>query len=272
MSPRHIAFLLVLSALAIGLHPAPARAQSAPNASQQALFDLINAERAKSGMRRLEWDGQLADSALSHARTMVEQGGLSHQLPGEPNLGDRIRATGLRFDAWGENVAMAGTLKDIHEALMSSPPHRANILSPKYNTVGVAILSHGRDLYAVENFANVYQPYTETQFRNALIAAFNEARRARKIFSVDVRLDPRLTQAACSANSDINSVLHNQPGATTLVIFSSSSPDKMPPDMLDAAGDSSLSRMNLGVCFRPGKEQGFASFRVVAAFYPGFRN
>ncbi len=222
-------------------------------------------------MRRLEWNEHLAESAFSHARQMVEHGQLSHQLAGEPDLGDRIRATGLRFDSWGENVALAGTVEEIHEALMHSPPHRANILDTKYNSVGIAILPRGRDLYAVENFANIYPEFSETQFRIALIAAFNDARKARKNVPVEVRLDSQLTQAACSDSSDTNRLLRNQPGAVTLVIFSSSSPDRMPPDMLEAAKDPNLSRMNLGVCFRPGKEHGFASFRVVAAFYPVIR-
>jgi uncharacterized protein YkwD len=268
MSSRRIAFILILLAFGVS----PARAQSAPNTSQQALFDLLNAERARSGVRKLQWDPHLAESALSHARRMADQGQLSHQFAGEPDLDHRIRATGLRFDAWGENVALAGSVEDIHDALMNSPPHRANILDPKYNAVGIAILPRGNRLYAVQNFASIYPSFTETQFRDGLIAAFNQARKARKTFPVEVRTDSRLAQAACSGNSDVNTLLRNQRGAVTIVLFTSSSPDKVPPDMLEAAGDSNLARMNLGVCFRPGKEQGNASFRVVAVFYPALRS
>ncbi|MFZ0820287.1 MAG: CAP domain-containing protein [Candidatus Acidiferrales bacterium] len=268
MAPWRFALILFLSAFIIY----PASPQSPPNADQQMLLNLINQERARAGVPKLEWNAHLAESAHAHCRAMVEQGYIAHQYSGEPDLGGRIRATGLRFDSWGENVALAGAVADIHEALMNSPPHRANILSTKYNSVGVAILPRGSSLFAVENFANVYQPLSEMQFTNALVAAFNSARKSRKTFPVEVRPDDRLTRAACSETSDIDAVLHNQPGAVTLVMFSSSSPEKMPADMLEAAADPKLLRMNLGVCFRPGKEQGFASFRVVAAFYPFIHN
>jgi hypothetical protein len=264
MISRRIALLLLLSAFAIY----PARAQSGQSSGPRELWEMINQERAKAGVQKLEWNDHLADSALAHVRRMVDQGRLSHQLSQEPDLGDRIRATGLRFDAWGENLALAANVEEIHFELMNSPPHRANILDKKYNSVGIALLFRGRDLYAVENFANVYSPMSELQFRDALIASFNEARKARKTSPVEGRPDSRLTQAACSGDSDMNRMLRNQPGALTLVVFSASSPQRMPPDMLSAAADPSLSRMNLGVCFRPGKDQGFSSFRVVAAFYP----
>jgi uncharacterized protein YkwD len=267
MIPRRIAFILFLSALAIY----PACTQSGQASGPREIWAMINQERARAGVARLEWNEHLADSALAHVRRMVEQGQLSHQLFQEPDLGDRIRATGIRFDAWGENVALAGNVDEIHRALMNSPPHRANILDTKYNSVGIAILPRGRDLYAVENFANVYSPISESQFRDTLVAAFNEARKAHRGAPVEVKTDSRLTEAACSGDSDINRLLRNQPGALTLVVFTASSPDKMSPDMLSAAGDSKLRRMNLGVCFRPGKDQGFSSFRVVAAFYPAVR-
>jgi uncharacterized protein YkwD len=265
MIPQRIALVLFLSTLAVF----PARAQSGQASGARELLAMINQERARAGVARLEWNDHLADSALAHNRRMVEQGQLSHQL--SPDLGDRIRATGIRFDAWGENVALAGNVDEIHRALMNSPPHRANILDTKYNSVGIAILPRGRELYAVENFANVYTPISESQFRDALIAAFNDARRAHRAAPVEVKPDSRLTQAACSGDSDINRLLRNQPGALTLVIFSASSPEKMSPDMISAAGDSTFGRMSLGVCYRPGKEQGFSSFRVVAAFYPAGR-
>jgi len=260
--------VFLFSAFACG----SAFAQTIRSPAQRLILNLINEERTKAGVHELKWNDQLGQSALSHARRMVEEGQLGHQLAEEPELGDRIRSTGLRFDAWGENVAAAGNPEEIHQALMNSPPHRANILDPKYNAVGIALLSHGRDLYAVENFATVYPALSETQFWNAIVTAFNETRKAKRFSIVGARADLRLKQAACSETSDLNVVFHGEPGAKNVIIFSSSSPEKLPPDMLEVASDPSLVHMNLGVCFRPGKEQGYASFRVVAAFYPALRN
>ncbi len=308
MRPRHFASIALLSSLTYGFHTAPARAQTSSNSSPQAaqqsdsqsgwqkfskpgaetssqiapnsqlplnaksLMNRINDERVSRGFSRLEWNDHLAESALTHGRRLVEQGRLSHQLPGEPDLSERIHATGLRFDSAGENLAVAGSVDEIHSALMNSPPHRANILDQVYNSVGIAIISRGRDLYAVENFARTYPSYSEADFRADLISTFNQARKAYKISPMEIHPDSRLQDAACSGATDTQAVLHNQPGARALVIFTASSPDMMPQDMLDAAADPNFYRMNLGVCFRPGKVQGNAGFRIVAAFYPGLHN
>jgi uncharacterized protein YkwD len=293
---RRIAILVLMSEFIFTIHPAPARAQSAQSSNQQtarqqdaqagwqrfsqpvsqanpqALMNRINEERTARGVPNLVWNDQLAASALTHGRRIVGEGHLSHQLAGEADLSERIHATGLRFDTAGENLAIAGSVEQIHGALMNSPPHRANILDQDYNSVGIAIIPRGRDLYAVENFARVYPTYSEGEFRDELISTFDRARKARRNFPVEIRPDSRLTEAACSQTSDTQAVLRNQPGARSLVIFTSSSPDMMPQDMLDAAADPNLSRINLGVCYRPGKVQGNASFRVVAAFYPGIHN
>jgi uncharacterized protein YkwD len=240
--------------------------------SSHALMNRINEERVSRGFSKLEWNDQLAESALTHGRRLVEQGHLSHQLPGELDLSERIHTTGLRFDAAGENLAIAGSVEQIHSELMNSPPHRENILDPDYNSVGIAIISRGRDLYAVENFARMYPDFSEPEFRNDLISAFNQARKAHKNPPIPIHVDSRLVDAACSGTSDAQGALRNEPGAHSLIIFTSSSPDKMPQDMFDAAADPNLARMNLGVCYRPGKTQGNASFRIVVALYPVTHN
>jgi uncharacterized protein YkwD len=308
MRPRPFAYFVVLSALAFGVHSAPARAQSAQNTNQQvaqqsdpqsgwqkfskpgtetkspapsspkmpvnsqSLMNRINEERVSRGFSKLQWNDQLAVSAFTHGERLVEQGRLSHQLPGEPDLSERIHATGLRFDTAGENLAVAGSVDQIHVELMNSPPHRANILDPDYNSIGIAIISRGRDLYAVENFARMFPSISDEEFRAGLISTFNQARKASKNTPVEIHFDSRLVQAACSGTSDAQGVLRSEPGARTLVIFTSTSPDNMPHDMLDAAANPNFNRMNLGVCYLPGKMQGNASFRIVAAFYPGLQD
>ena len=199
---------------------------------------------------------------------MVEHQDISHQFSGEPPLGERIGATGLRFNAAAENVAYAPTVDDIHKGLMNSPPHRANILSPQYNSVGFGIALSQGEIYVTQNFANVVPSYTEAGFRDAIIANFNKARRAHHLREVEAHPDPLLNKAACTANVNPNHLIHDLPGVTALVVFTSSVPDNLPSNMQTAAGDASYRRMNIGVCFKPGPSNGFGSFYVVAAFYP----
>ena len=232
------------------------------------LFHLLNQEREKSGLPKLQWDYLLAEAARAHAQLEAEHRELAHQFPGEPPLGDRIGATGLRFNSASENVVSGPTTEQLHQGLMGSPPHRANILSDKYNAVGLAIIPASGELYVAQNFAHVLPAYSEEQFRNGVVAAFNKLRQAKGIGATSARPDTRLHDAACSENANATELLKGLPGATDLVVFTASVPEKLPAGVQKAAGDATLRRMNIGVCFRPGSEHGYGSFWVVAAFYP----
>lgn len=151
---------------------------------------------------------------------------------------------------------------------MNSPHHRANILNPEYNAIGIAIAPGGDELYVTQDFAHLIPTYSESDFENAVIAAVQRERQARGVAAILVRNDARLKSAACSSTLDAKRVLHNLPGATDLAIYTSSDPAKLPSAMEKAAMDRTLHRMNIGVCFKPGGKNGFSKYWVVAAFYP----
>lgn len=232
------------------------------------LLDLLNQERVHNGLPRLQWNYQLAEAARAHTELLANRKALSHQFPGEAALGDRIGATGLRFDVAAENVAAGGSVEDIHKGLMDSPQHRTNILSSKYNSVGLAIVSRDDDLWVTEDFANALPSFSEGQFRDAVTAAFSKKREASGIAPVVANVNAHLHDLACSDSNDAQQMLQGLPGATILIIFTSSVPEKLSPSMEKAAADKSVRRLEIGVCFKPGKEHGYGSFRVLAALYP----
>jgi cysteine-rich secretory family protein len=234
---------------------------------QLQLFNLLNGERAKVGLAKLQWDDHLSKSASAHARLLAENKELSHDFPGEPELKVRIGSTGLRFNLAGENLALAPTIEEVHKGLMNSPPHRANILSPQYNAVGIGIETRDGELYVTQNFAHTLPTYSEDDFRNGVIAAFQKARQGKGVEKIEVQADAHLHEIACTENPDPNRIITTLPDVTDLVIFTSSTPEKLPTQMTRAASDASLKRMNIGVCFKPGTEHGFGSFWVVAGFY-----
>ncbi len=259
----------VVHCLSVGLLVAAiAAAAQAQSADEQKLLALLNQERVKAGLPAVQWDPHLAQSAHTHGKIVAQRGQLSHQFPGEPELGERIGTTGLRFNAAGENVAVAPTVQQAHEGLMGSPPHRANILSDKYNAVGLAAIVHGDQVYVVQNLAHVLLNYSASQFRDGVIAAFNAARVGKGLSAIKAVPDQRLEQVACSGETDPEKVLAQTKGAVDLQIFSASVPGKLSGHMQTAAADPKLHRLNIGACFRPGKEHGYGSFMVVAAFFP----
>lgn len=242
-------------------------AHAGPSQREQQLFDLVNHEREKAGLGKLEWSDRLAKAALAHSKLLAENRDLSHQFSGEPILQERVGAAGLRFNSVAENVAAAPDVNTAHVALMKSPGHRANILHQDYNAIGISIVDRDHELYVTQDFAHTLVTYTEKQFRDAIVSGFNQARRTRGLRPVDVVIDPRLKKAACSQDMNTNRLIQNIPGAMGLLVFSQSELGALPDDLKKFTADKAVERMNIGVCLQTGGKTGFSKFWVVAAFF-----
>ena len=242
-------------------------AQAGPSQREQQLFDLVNHDREKAGLNKLEWNDQLTEAALAHSKLLAENRDLSHQFSGEPTLQERVGTTKLRFNAVAENVAEAPDVDTAHTALMKSPGHRANILHQDYNAIGISIVERDHVLFITQDFAHTLISYTEQQFRESVVASFNRARQSRKLPPVDVITGSRLRKAACSQDMHTNKMIQNMPGASGLLVFSMNEPSALPDNVQKFAADRTLRRMNIGVCLQTGGATGFSKFWVVAAFY-----
>jgi hypothetical protein len=126
----------------------------AQQAAEQQVMDLTNADRAQHGLAPLKWDPALAQAAAEHAQRMSEQPALSHQYSGEPDLVARGGAAGVHFRSIAENVALAPSPQALETEWMNSTDHRANILNPVMNSIGVGLVRRGGNYYAVEDFAD----------------------------------------------------------------------------------------------------------------------
>jgi uncharacterized protein YkwD/uncharacterized membrane protein required for colicin V production len=110
---------------------------------EDALLALLNKERTSRGLQPLSMNEDARKVARDHSKDMFENGYFSHiSLDGKSPF-DRMRAGGVEFGTAGENLALAPTVPLAHQGLMNSPGHRANILNPKYRTVGIGIIDGG---------------------------------------------------------------------------------------------------------------------------------
>ena len=151
---RFAAFLLGgLAALSAPLS-AQTRA-SGPQGEERVLFDSANRERVARHLSALQWDENLARAAHDHAVLMARIRVISHQYPGEPSLSSRLVRAGVHFSIIAENVGDAANAPELHGAWMKSPGHRANLLEPKLNAVGIAVAENAGLIYAVEDFARM---------------------------------------------------------------------------------------------------------------------
>ncbi len=115
------------------------------------MVDLINEERTAAGVPPLTVDNDLNTSSETHSAWMLENDVFSHQGAGGSSSTDRIRDAGYALEGnWttGENIGwqsergdagLEDDVRAIHESLMNSPEHRANILNPDFDEVGIGI-------------------------------------------------------------------------------------------------------------------------------------
>lgn len=117
---------------------------------EQRVLDLVNAERARAGLRPLSYQRQLDQASEGHARHMAGVGRMAHEGIGDGDPGSRILATGFD-DSWGENVATGQTSPEqVVAEWMASPGHRRNIMDPNYRFLGVSyeVAAGGRTYWA----------------------------------------------------------------------------------------------------------------------------
>jgi uncharacterized protein YkwD len=153
---RSLLLLSLLGGIAITASSAISQANDSPSGSpdEQALLQLANQARAQHNLPPLRWDSALATAARNHLRWVLRNPGeLRHQYSGEPDLATRGGNAGARFSTISENIAGHGqTPADLHNIWMTTPVHRANLLDPKLNVVGIAVAENQGLLFAVQDF------------------------------------------------------------------------------------------------------------------------
>ena len=248
--------IAALIGLAAMLLPSGARAQAKDGSPEQFLFDSANRERMAQGLAPLKWDAQLAAAARQHASEMARQNTLSHQFPGEPEPAARVRQAGARFSAMAENVAFGPNPAEIHQGWMNSPPHRKNMLDPQLNSVGIAVVARGDQLYAVQDFARtVAQLSLEDQ--EARVSAQLKAR------GLTISTDSAEARHACE--SGLNRGTSSRPAY--MLRFSIADLDKLPDAVDQTVRSGRYHAAEVGAC-PPAHSDDFAGYQVAILFYP----
>lgn len=116
--------------------------QSAGDLAAQVVA-LTNVERANVGLPPLALAPELAQSAQSYADVLASGACFAHTCGPIPDLRDRAGSVGYQdWTAIGENIAGGQpTAEDVVAGWMSSPGHRANLLSENYTEIGVGVSS-----------------------------------------------------------------------------------------------------------------------------------
>jgi uncharacterized protein YkwD len=221
--------------------------------AEQQLLTLANQSRHQAGVPPLNLDGGLSAAARAHALSMLEARQLSHQFHGEPSLPLRLAAvTHLLLEQEGENVALDYDAQHGHEHLMLSPPHRANLLNPAYNVVGLGVVRSGDRLYIVQDFGRALPNYSSDQVKDRIAAAVNQRRH--QIGQSELERRDLLTaeDAACSmAKADKlgTSAVRRLSGRFTMLTYTSLRPETLPSGAAHALASHNLHSFSVGACY-----------------------
>jgi uncharacterized protein YkwD len=245
---RPAALLLLSTFLSI-----TALAAGYDSAVERKMFELVNQERVGRGLPPLKWSDKLQQGARKHTENLAAHKQLSHQFSDEPSLAGRIAATGFHFSASAENVASATQSDDLHRALMASPGHRANILSPKYDSIGIGVVQRGDSYYATQNFARETEETSSSDAERRMGEAFNKWRKAHRLATVKIVASTRLRSAICSqAEREKLSAreLIGDDGFFGATGATSSKLDEIPESLENIASRPNLDKMAIAACFK----------------------
>lgn len=128
---------LMAAALVVSL-AGPARAVATP---EDVAARLVNETRVHRDLRRLALGDRLARFAERQARRMARQRRLFHSS---------LDISG--YDALGEIVGTADTVRRVHRAFLRSRPHR-RIMLGRWRLLGVGVVRRGDRVYVAEIYA-----------------------------------------------------------------------------------------------------------------------
>jgi len=188
---------------------------------------------------------------------MAKRESISHQYPGEPELATRGKTAGARFSMIAENVAEAQTAVRIHDAWMNSPGHRANLLDPHVDAVGISVRSRNGQLYAVQDFERSVESLTLEQQEQTvakLIAAAGP-----------VTISPAADDARQTCAQSTGFAGSRQP--TFVMRYTSDDLLRIPDALKVRVASGRYSEAMVGACEAAGK-QPFSTYSIAVLLYP----
>lgn len=239
-------------------------------AAEQKIFQLLNHSRTERGLPALEQNPQLQEAARAHSQLMASRQKLSHKFAAEAAPSERLATTGLHFDRDGENVGLNQSAEGAHEGFMHSPPHRANILSPNYNAVGIGVVQRGGNIWVTEDFARTFAEYSAAGVEEIVAGRISELRGRAGLPALSRRFVPALRQDACRmAHQDKLDprLAMRLSGVRQAAAFTSTQPQMLPAEAAGTVRQRDAQAFAVGACFARTRKYPAGAYWVVLVTY-----
>jgi hypothetical protein len=259
MGNSRLGWILSLAVIAPAVLAQAPRQGGRPQPIQPESWQLVvlaNQARAAQGARPLKWDPALAEAARQHCLRMAAEGPISHQYRGEPDEGGRAGQAGAHFSLIEENVAVASNLALVHQGWMESPGHRANLLNPEVDHVGVAVVASRGMLYAVADYERAVPVLTQARVE-ATIANLVRAQ------GIVLLADTTAARAYCAQSRGARG--GSQPGFSML--WQDADLSRLPKALVGRIASGQYRQAAVGSCPPQGQEGSFTAYRVAVLLY-----
>lgn len=134
-------FIMAQSALSVIQSLRPNILGYAAQIAPTAIIELTNKQRQAAGLNALKENTLLDQAAAAKAADMFSKDYWAHNAPDGTEPWSFILSSGYSYLHAGENLAR--DFRDpgsVVTAWMNSPSHKANLVSPKYSDIGVAVV------------------------------------------------------------------------------------------------------------------------------------
>lgn len=229
------------------------------HSAAEQLFALANQDRAAHGAPPLKWDAALAIAALRHCQRMAAEGPIAHRYDGEMSVSERARAAGAHFSLIEENVAVGEYPAQIEDAWLHSPEHRANLLNPQVDRVGIGVVKAHSALYAVEDFDRGVEVLSNAQVEK-------QVEDLMRVSGIAIEPSHADARAACALNNGLPARLSG--GAPRLVMrWQGSDLSRLPSQLADQLSEGHFRSAEVGACPSQSSQSSFTMYRVAVLLY-----
>ncbi|MCD6528534.1 hypothetical protein J7K44_02755 [bacterium] len=137
----YLIFLVVLKIIIVPVFFYLPKSDFFASLTKETLIELTNRERKALGLNLLKESPILDKAAFQKAKDMLALGYFGHYSPTGKSPWYWIRQAGYQYQRAGENLAI-GFLEaeEVLQAWNKSSTHRANIVNPGYEEIGIAVL------------------------------------------------------------------------------------------------------------------------------------
>lgn len=133
----------------------PTKLNNQSSSIEREVARLVNLERQKAGLAPLTFSEELARVARIKSQDMADKNYFSHTSPTYGDPFQMMRSFGIKFGYAGENIAKGyRSAESVMNGWMNSSGHRANILNPNFNKIGVGYVEARGTTYWTQLFTD----------------------------------------------------------------------------------------------------------------------